>query len=54
MLFNIYICMDISSYEPIEEEKRSFLCELLNRSIGHIFDVTMIIAQAHGLTVALL
>lgn len=34
----------VSFYELLEEQKRSFL------SIGHIFDVTMITAQANGLT----
>lgn len=54
-LFGIYICKYfLLIYEPIEKQKRSFLCELLNRAKGHNFDTTLITARGYGLTVALL
>lgn len=44
---HIYVSKNISLFEPIEQQKLSIMCELLN-------DVTMITARAYCLTVALL
>lgn len=47
---NIYPYMNLYTVE----QNCSFLFELFKGSRGHIFDITMIIPQAHDLIVALL
>lgn len=41
-------------YKPTKEYINTFLCKRFGRSRGHFFDVSMIIARAHGMTVGLL
>lgn len=45
---------DISYQVKANVINTKYLCEPFNWSIGPIFDITMIITQANGLTVALL
>lgn len=47
-------CKHVSFYESAKEQNCSFLCDYFIAGQGAIYDVTMIIAQAYGLTTAIL
>lgn len=47
-------CKHVSFYESAKEQNCSFLCDYFIAGQGVIYDVTMIIAQAYGLTTAIL
>lgn len=50
---NVYYCKYLSLYEPTEEGKHLYMCEILMSQEVIFFKVTVIITQVYGLTVAL-